>query len=110
MANQSTTLAPVLILIHPDDNVLVLGRSVQAGQGFSIDGAEFKFEKPLGIGHKIARRDIATGDKILKYGVPIGVATIPIRRGQHVHVDNLRSDYTPTYTLEKEHLYGQPSH
>jgi SAF domain len=110
MANQPTNLAAVLILLHPGDNVLVLGRSVQAGQQFSIDGIAFRFEKPLTIGHKIARRDIAQGEKISKYGVPIGSATQSIKQGQHVHVDNLKSDYTQTYTLEKEHLYGQPTH
>ncbi|HRJ73596.1 MAG TPA: SAF domain-containing protein [Terrimicrobiaceae bacterium] len=45
-------------------------------------------------------RDIRTGEKILKYGVPIGSATCDIAFGEHVHLHNMKSDYLPTYTLE----------
>ena len=55
---------------------------------------------PIAVGHKVAVRDIAAGEKVLKFGCPIGSATRPILAGQHVHVHNLRSDYLPTFTLE----------
>lgn len=55
--------------------------------------------KPIGIGHKIAARFIAAGEKIIKYGVPIGSATKDIERGMHVHLHNMKSDYIPTYTV-----------
>jgi hypothetical protein len=54
----------------------------------------------LPIGHKLARRTIAPGEKIMKYGAPIGSATARIAVGDHVHVHNVKSDYTPTYHLE----------
>ena len=54
----------------------------------------------LPLGHKIARRAIAAGEKIVKYGAPIGSATVAIPAGAHVHVHNVKSDYTPTYHLE----------
>ncbi len=46
---------------------------------------------------------------ILKYGAPIGVATQAIAAGAHVHVHNMRSDYTPTYHLEDERQPGAGS-
>ena len=52
------------------------------------------------MAHKVARFPIFSGDKIIKYGAPIGVATADIAAGAHVHVHNIRSDYTPTYTLD----------
>ena len=52
------------------------------------------------LGHKLARRDIAAGEKIVKYDAPIGSATAAIRAGEHAHVHNIKSDYTPTYHLE----------
>ncbi|WP_299941726.1 UxaA family hydrolase [uncultured Nitratireductor sp.] len=52
------------------------------------------------LGHKVAARDIATGERIMKYGAPIGSATAEIAAGEHVHVDNIKSDYTPTYALD----------
>lgn len=42
-------------------------------------------------GHKIAIRDIAQGEAVIKYGEEIGAATAPIRKGGHVHVQNMDS-------------------
>ena len=56
--------------------------------------------KSIGVGHKLARRGIARGEKVLKYGAIIGTASAPIARGEHIHTHNLESDYLPTYTLE----------
>ena len=53
----------------------------------------------LPLGHKLARRPIAAGEKIVKYGAPIGTATEAIAIGTPVHVHNVKSDYTPTYHL-----------
>ena len=74
---------PDFLLLDPRDNVLVA----------RVAGV-------VPIGHKVARADIRPGDKILKYGAPIGVATADIPAGAHVHVHNVRSDYTPSYTLD----------
>jgi len=43
------------------------------------------------LGHKIALKDIGAGEKIIKYGRPIGVATRDIKAGEHVHTHNLKS-------------------
>ena len=42
-------------------------------------------------GHKIAVKDIAVGELIMKYGEEIGVATHDIKKGEYVHVHNLDS-------------------
>ncbi len=52
------------------------------------------------MGHKVAVAAIAPGEKVYKYGCPIGSATCPIEVGRHVHVHNLKSDYFPTFTRE----------
>lgn len=44
-------------------------------------------------GHKLALRDIAEGEKIIKYGVVIGQATTGISSGSWVHLHNIRSVY-----------------
>lgn len=40
-------------------------------------------------GHKIAVEDIPLGQRIIKYGEVIGIATKNIRRGEYVHIHNL---------------------
>jgi hypothetical protein len=39
---------------------------------------------------------------VLKYGVSIGSATADISLGEHVHLHNIKSDYTPTYALTED--------
>jgi altronate dehydratase len=51
-------------------------------------------------GHKLALAPVAAGEKVVKYGSPIGSATRDIQPGEYVHLHNLRSDYLPTYTLD----------
>lgn len=44
-------------------------------------------------GHKIALRDIKSGEEIVKYGVVIGQSTSDIKKGEWVHLHNIRSVY-----------------
>lgn len=43
-------------------------------------------------GHKYAVRDISEGENIIKYGQPIGHATCDIKKGEHVHTHNLKTN------------------
>lgn len=90
---------PRLLLLAPEDNVLVLREDVGAGETVRIDGTAVLLGATIRRGHKLARRAIAPGEKIIKYGAPIGSATAPIARGEHVHVFNIRSDYTATHLV-----------
>ncbi len=87
------------------DNVAVLVRRLPAGARVSLESGEVILDRDLGLGHKIACKPIAIGDKIMKYGVSIGSATQPIAPGQHVHLHNMQSDYLPTYTLDVDRLF-----
>lgn len=82
-----------LILLHADDNVLVVRREVRPGDLLDIDGSAVPASEEIGVGHKVARRDLAVGDRVLKYGAPIGSVTALVARGGHVHTHNLKSDH-----------------
>ena len=91
---------PRLLLLDPRDNVLVVRARIRAGETVAVEDGKTVLAADLPLGHKVARRAIASGDKIVKYGAPIGSATAAIPAGAHVHVHNVKSDYTPTYHLE----------
>ena len=91
---------PRLLLLHPRDNVIVAAARLRAGETVSFEGWSMVLGHDVPLGHKLARSDIAAGEKIVKYDAPIGSATAAIRAGEHAHVHNIRSDYTPTYHLE----------
>ena len=46
----------------------------------------------LDDGHKYAIRDIKSGENIIKYGNPIGHATCDIKKGEHVHTHNVKTN------------------
>ena len=103
MQNEGTSRK--LLRIHRDDNVLIAVLSIRPGDRDLIEGKEVTFGQNIGIGHKVAARDIAAGEKVYKCGVPIGSAKEPIPAGSHVHLHNLKSDYIATYTLDKDHVF-----
>lgn len=85
--------APDAILIHETDNVAVCLEDIAAG----AEAAVMAGKETLSVtaadaiprGHKIAMRDIAEGESILKYGEVIGKATQTIGVGNHVHRHNV---------------------
>jgi hypothetical protein len=89
-----------LILLSLHDNVCVACTALCAGDAVRIDGAAVRLLQDIPLGHKVARRPIKTGEKVLKYGAPIGTVTRDIEPGAHVHLHNLQSDYIPSFGTE----------
>lgn len=52
-------------------------------------------------GHKYALQDIKQGERIIKYGCPIGIAAVNIKKGEHVHTHNLKTSLSG----EKDYTY-----
>ena len=88
------------LLLHPDDNVLVCRRQAAAGETVTLDGDAVALPGAVAVGHKVARRALRPGDKVVKYGAPIGSMTAAAARGAHVHLHNMQSDYIPSHTRE----------
>ncbi|WP_426398660.1 UxaA family hydrolase [Ralstonia sp. R-29] len=78
-----------LILLAPDDDVAVARVALEAGAKLDAASTTLTALASIPAGHKIALRDIAAGRPVHKYGQVIGVATAPIRAGEHVHVHNV---------------------
>ena len=85
-------------LVHEDgDHVAVAVEDVSGGREVVVASIESDREVALRslddvpLGHKIALRDLPEGAEVLKYGLPIGRTTRPVRAGEHVHTHNLRS-------------------
>lgn len=57
--------------------------------------------RDIPFGHKFAARDIAKGERVIKYGSPIGCALSDIKTGEHIHTHNLKTALGGL----SEHLY-----
>jgi hypothetical protein len=93
-----------LLQIHAADNVYVAREPVAAGEVLLPAGVAIVVRDRIELGQKMAARDILCGEKIIKFGVPIGSATMDIPAGTHIHLHNMQSDHLPTYTLENEFI------
>lgn len=101
-----TNRAPTLVRLSDRDNVAVAVRAIAAGETVDLEGRAVHAAEPIPAGHKIALARIPCGQKVLKYGLPIGSATADIAPGQHVHTHNLRSDYLPEGELARAELHS----
>jgi len=85
---------PFALLSDPADNIatvlseVIEGSQVQIGEDCCSSVQALQDIPSL---HKIAIKDIHEGSIIVKYGSPMGIATKPIARGEHVHIHNIAS-------------------
>ena len=48
-------------------------------------------QQDIPIGHKLALKDMAVGDSVIKYGIDMGKVVAPIKAGEHAHVHNIKT-------------------
>lgn len=89
-------MSVVCFRIAARDTVATLLADAPAGP-IALRGAgetgEITLIEPIELGHKVSLVDADEGDAIVKYGVTIGFAAQPIRRGAWVHLHNCRSAF-----------------
>lgn len=88
------TQAANIVVLSMSDNVGVAVRDIAAGElAKSVEGHTSTASEPIPLGHKIALVPIAAGERIMRFAVPVGIATADIPAGALVHVHNVRSQY-----------------
>ena len=82
------------LVVNSSDNVATALTDLEAEEQVEVfipGGAkeEVILRQAVPLGHKFALARIPSGAQVIKYGLPIGIATQAIERGEHVHVHNL---------------------
>ena len=84
-----------VLRMHVADNVV--NAVVDLPAGTLLDGEdgigslEIRTKAEIPFGHKVAIAPIVKGETVTKYGASIGIATVDIDTGEHVHTHNVRS-------------------
>ena len=94
-----------ILVLNASDNVGVACSNLEAGTEVRIAGRAVSLPGAVTLGHKLALVAMEAGERIVKWGAPIGSATQAIAAGEHVHLHNMKSDYIPTYTFEEGRRY-----
>ena len=79
-----------VIHLHPSDNVAIARVMLPPGQLARVGDLEVRSTEMIPAGHKIALREIAAGERVMRYGCRIGRASRAIYPGEHVHTGNLQ--------------------
>lgn len=74
--------------VDPKDNVAIVFTAVGPGDTVNCGPAPVTAAGTVPAGHKMALVPIPQGGMVVKYGVPIGRASIAIQVGEHVHCHN----------------------
>lgn len=86
------------IQIHTRDNVATITGDIAGSEEVGVLSSQgelvlvIKLKEKIPYGHKLAIRPIGIGDKIVKYGETIGIASAAITAGEWVHTHNVISD------------------
>ncbi len=82
-----------LLLLHPVDDAAVAKRNLPIGAIARLSAdRSVKLVSSITFGHKVALRDIGSGEWVRKFGQVIGRANRSIAAGEHVHDHNLDCD------------------
>ena len=80
-----------VLVISERDNVATALEPIDAGREVRAGASTVVAAEAIPRGHKLAVRAIRTGEPVVKYGSPIGTASMDIAAGAHVHTHNVAS-------------------
>jgi altronate hydrolase len=79
-----------VLKVHEDDNVIVALTNLSKDETVSLNGDQWTLQEAIPAKHKFATTDLAPGDPVYMYGVLVGKAQAPIRRGQLLSTANIK--------------------
>jgi (2R)-sulfolactate sulfo-lyase subunit alpha len=88
--------APHFLVHNEGDHVGVAVQDVEPGRRRAVyldsdREVEVEVTEPVPLGHKVALTNLDAGADVIEYEVRVGLTRRPVRRGELVHVHNLRS-------------------
>ena len=94
-----------VLKVHPADNVIVALRDLAAGEQIEFENEIYDLPYAVSAKHKFVTEDRQPGEPITMYGVLVGKAMQPIRRGEPITTFNLKHD-SDRYGLDKKQPYS----
>ncbi len=97
-----------VLKLDPRDNVLIALSDLRKGQQVGTNGTVCELATDVPAKHKFATADLAPGDKVIMYGVLVGEAMKPIRRGEAITTLNLHHQSAPFHEKTREIPWSPP--
>jgi len=96
-SRQGSGIPHALAHSHEDNVAVVVVEGFKAGTEALVvvteNNSSFTIaaQDDIPIGHKLALKDFAVGDTVIKYGQDVGKIVAPVGKGKHVHTHNLKT-------------------
>jgi altronate hydrolase len=101
-------MAEKILKLAANDNVLIALGNLQRGETVSFQAQTYTLESDVPAKHKFATEDIAVGASVKMYGVIVGRAVEPIRRGAILTTKNIRHQAAPFHEKTEEVPWTPP--
>ena len=88
------------IKIHKTDSVAVAVEPLFKGDTVTVENDDITLLNDIPAGHKFALKNIENDQNIIKYAYPIGHAKCDIKKGEHIHTHNTKSNLSGVLDYE----------
>lgn len=90
------------------DNVLIALQDLNEGETVSLDGMQVTLVSHVPAKQKFPTTDLAVGDEVTMYGVLVGKAFRPVRKGELLSTGNLGHEAAPYRERSGEYQWSSP--
>ena len=97
-----------VLKLDSKDNVLIALTDLRRGGQISLDSQSYILESDVPAKHKFATEDLAAGANVTMYGVLVGKAMEPIRRGGLLTTRNIHHQAAAFQEKTEEYLWTPP--
>ena len=105
--NRSSAMNNRVLQLDPRDNVLIALSNLSKGERVTFGGQSYVLGSDVRAKHKFATQDFPTGADIVMYGVLVGKAVEPIRRGELLTTRNVHHEAAPFRDKLRDYAGGR---
>jgi altronate hydrolase len=97
-----------VLQLDPRDNVLIALTDLKQGEALEHSGKQYTLVSPVPAKHKFATEDLAAGAMVIMYGVLVGKAFRPLRRGELLTTANVHHEAAEYREKSGEYQWKAP--
>lgn len=98
-----------IVKVDSSDNVAVVLVNLKSGDVVSLGGQKIKILSDTKSKHKIALENFEFGDRIIMYGVLVGSANKPVRKGDVLTTENIKHKSEPVFGKTEPFTWTAPN-
>lgn len=100
---------PKVLQLDPRDSVLIALVDLSAGEAVEFGGTKYSLTSRVPGKHKFATQDLPVGAPVIMYGVLVGKASQPIKKGELLTLSNIHHEAAPYGGKKSQYSWTPPN-